>query len=197
MILAPKYLSPKIRNDLNKFSKQFESLWISPNLHHKQNLLLNLTYCPSKQQSMQFLDELAINIDNVVSRNETIVLVGDFNINYFKDVEKQNLETILTPYNLEVQNKEVPTRISRNTFNRSLIDYMIADNFTVNSTIVFDNATFSDHFATLGFLKYKKISNQLSTIKTFFDKKITRQNSSDNLCIHQIGINYIKFRILM
>ena len=48
---------------------------------------------------------------------------------------------------------------------------MIADNFTVNSTIVFDNAIFSDHFATLGFLKYKKISKQLSTIKTFFDKK--------------------------
>ena len=91
---------------------------------------------------MQFLDELAINIDDVVSRNETIVLVGDYNINYFKDVKKQSLETILTSYNIEVQNKEVPTRISRNTFTRSLIDYMIADNFTVNSTIVFDNAIF-------------------------------------------------------
>ena len=62
MILAPKHLSPKIRNHLNKFSKQFESL----KLPQKQNLLLNLTYCPSKQQSMQFLDELAINIDNVL-----------------------------------------------------------------------------------------------------------------------------------
>ena len=140
MILAPKHLSPKIRNDLNSISKQFESLWISFKLPHKQNLLLNLTYCPSKQQSMQFLDELAINIDNVVSRNETIALVGDYNINYFRDVEKQSLETILTPYNLEVQNKKVPTRISRKTFTRSLIDYMISDNFTVNSTIVFDNA---------------------------------------------------------
>ena len=120
---------------------------------------------------MQFQDELAINIDNVVSRNETIVLVGGLKYHYFEDVEKQRLETILTPYGLEVQNKEIPTRISRNTFTRSLIDYMIADNFTVNSTIVIDNAVFSDHFAVLGFSKYKKISKQLSTIKTFFDKK--------------------------
>ena len=97
MILAPKHLSPKLRNDLNKFSKQFENHWISLKLPHKQNLLLNLTYCPSKQQSMQFLDELAIKIDSVVSRNETIVLVGDYNINYFKDVENQSLETNLTP----------------------------------------------------------------------------------------------------
>ena len=170
--MAPKHLSPKIRNDLSNFSKQFESLWISLRLPHKQNLLLNLTYCPSKQQSVQFLDGFAINIDNVFSRKETIVLVGDYNINYFQDVEKQSLETILTPYILEVQNKEVPTRFRRNTFTRSLIDYMGADNFTVNSTIVFDNAIFSDHFATLGFLKYKKIGKQLSTIKTFFDKKL-------------------------
>ena len=75
---------------------------------------------------------------------------------------------------------------------------MIADNFMVNSTIVFDNAIFSDHFAELGFLKYKKISKQHSTIKTFFDKKkIIRQNSLDKLCIHQIGINYIKLQILI
>ena len=42
------------------------------------------------------------------------------------------LETILTPYILEVRN-----------------------NFMVNS-IVFDNANFDDNFATLCFLKYKK-----------------------------------------
>ena len=48
---------------------------------------------------------------------------------------------------------------------------MIADNFTLNSTIDFDNAIFIDHFATLRFLKYQRISKQLSTIKTFFDKK--------------------------
>ena len=165
MILAPKHSSPKIQNDLNKILKQFESLWISLKLPHKQYLLLNLTNCPSKQQSMQFLHELAINIDNVVSRNETIVLVGYYNINYFEDAENQSLETILTPYNLEFFNKEVLTRISRNTLTRSLIDYVIADNFTVNSTIAFDNAIFSDHFATLCFLKYEKISKQLSTIK--------------------------------
>ena len=62
---------------------------------------------------MQFLDELALNIDNVVSRNESSVLVGDYNISYFKDVEKQSLETILTSYSLEVQNKETPNRISK------------------------------------------------------------------------------------
>ena len=120
---------------------------------------------------MQFLEELALNIDNVVSRNETIVLVVDYNINYFKDVEKQSLEIILKPYSLEVQNKEFPTRISRNSFTRILFDYMIADKFTVNSTIVFDNAIFSDQVAALGFLKYKKISKQPGTLKTCFDKK--------------------------
>ena len=113
MILASKNLSPKIRNDLNKVSTQFESLWFSFKLPHKQNLLLNLKYCPSKQQSMQFLIELAINNDNGVSRNETIVFLGDYNINYFKDVEKQSLETVLTQYNLKVQHKVIQIRISK------------------------------------------------------------------------------------
>ena len=94
MTLAPKHLPPKIRNHLKKVSKQFESLWISLKLPHKKDLLLNMTYCPDKQYNMQILDELAINIDNVVSRNEIIVLVGDYNINCFKDVEKQCLENI-------------------------------------------------------------------------------------------------------
>ena len=96
-----------------------------------------------------------------------MVLVGDYNTNYFKDVKKQSLKTILLPYNLKVQNKEVPNRISRNIFTRSLI----ADNFTVNSTRVFDNAIFGYHFATLSFLNYIRISKQLSTKKNGLDKK--------------------------
>ena len=104
---------------------------------------------------MQFLDELASNIFNVVSRKQTIVLVRGYNINYFKDVEKQSLQTILTPYSLEVQNKN-SNSCQWNTFIRSIIDYMIAGNFTVNGTIVFDNAIFGDHFVNLDFLNYKK-----------------------------------------
>ena len=97
LIFATKHFSPKIRNDLNKFSNQVENLCISLKLPQKQNLLIKLTYSPRKQQSMQFLDELASNIIKVVSGNETIVLVRGYNNKFFIDVEKQSLETILTP----------------------------------------------------------------------------------------------------
>ena len=115
---------------------------------------------------MRFQDELALKIDNVVSRNETIVLVGDYNIKYFKDAKKQILEAILTPYLLEDRN-----------------------NFMVKSTIVFGNANFNDNFTTLCFSKGKKSTRSIVQNNCSLIKRLLRQISSDKLYINQIGIN--------
>ena len=85
-----------------------------------------MTYLPSKQLISPFFDQLANNIDNVITENEKLFLVGDY-INYLMDNEK-NLETVLIPYYLNVQNKTVPTRVNKSSNGDSLIVYVISDN---------------------------------------------------------------------
>ena len=52
-------------------------------------------------------------------------MIGDYNINYLENKEKQNLETIIQPYDLNVTNKHQATRIKDES--NSFIDYIIID----------------------------------------------------------------------
>ena len=65
--------------------------------------------------------------------------MGDYNINYLNDSEKQCLDTILTPYGLKILNITEPTRIRKKS--RTLIDYIITDHSCTKSfeTIVSDS----------------------------------------------------------
>ena len=51
--------------------------------------------------------------------------MGEYNINYFDKRERECLETILTPYGLNVMNKDHATRVQNQP--RTLIDYIITD----------------------------------------------------------------------
>ena len=51
--------------------------------------------------------------------------MGDYNINYFENKEKQSLEAILLPYDQNVTNKHQATRFKDES--NSLIDYNIID----------------------------------------------------------------------
>ena len=103
MALFPKHLSPKIRHDLNKFSPQFESIWINLIIANKKQVLLNISYCPNKKQSSLFLNDLALNLDCATTENKQIIVTGDFNIDFFKKGEREKLCTVTTPYGLQVQ----------------------------------------------------------------------------------------------
>ena len=149
MMLVPKVFSPKIRNDLNLFTGNFESVWKLPTC---PSLLVNVTYNPNKQNSTDFLDQLAINIDNAITKNEKIKLLGDYNINYLDTLEGSRLETVILPYDLLIKNQTIPTRLNKGNNTKSLIDYIITDCSTINDTIICDSIVKSDHFATLSLL---------------------------------------------
>ena len=88
MLLIPKTLNPKSRNDLNCMNKnQFESLWVECNFNidptKKNRQLINISYNPSKSLIDPFLEELSTSIDIAIVENKPITLMGDFNINFF------------------------------------------------------------------------------------------------------------------
>ena len=83
---------------------------------------MNVTYNPNKQNSTDFLDQLAIKIDNAITKNEKIILLGDYNINYLDTLERSRLETVILPYDLHIKNQTIPTRLNRGNNTKSLID---------------------------------------------------------------------------
>ena len=58
-------------------------------------------------------------------RKEPLVLMDDYSINYFDKRERECLGTIVTPYGLNVMNKDHPTKVQNQS--RTLIDYIITD----------------------------------------------------------------------
>ena len=168
MMLVPKFFSPKIRNDLNLFTGNFESVWASLKTPTCPSLLVNVTYNPNKQNSTDFLDQLAINIDNAITKNEKIILLGDYNINYLDTLERSRLETVILPYDLHIKSQTFPARLNRS--NKSFIDYIITDCSTKNDAIICDSIVKSDHFVTLSLLGLHVETKNVPVQKKIFDE---------------------------
>ena len=73
-------------------------------------------------------------------------MMGEYNINYLENKEKQNLETIIQPYDLNGTNRHQATRITDES--NSLIDYIV---FNANEPYlysrIFDSLIQADHYA--------------------------------------------------
>ena len=80
MLLVPKSLNPRIRNDL-KMNTSFEALLLEISLANIK-LIVGVVYNPQKHLSSEFLDELVFEIDKISTIGYKFVLMGDFNINY-------------------------------------------------------------------------------------------------------------------
>ena len=133
---------------------------------------MNVTYKPNKQNSTEFLDQLAINIDNAITKNERIILLGDYNVNYLDTLERPRLDTVILPYDLHIENQTIPTHLNRGNNTKSLIDYVITDCSTINNTIICDSIVKSDHFATLSLLGLHVETKRVPVQRKFFDKKL-------------------------
>ena len=55
-------------------------MWIEIGKPLTQELLLNVAYCPNVNLSNIFLDELTVEISNVYSCTDNLILFGDYNI---------------------------------------------------------------------------------------------------------------------
>ena len=110
MMLVPKVFSRKIRNDFILFTGKFESVWVSLKIPTCPPLLVNVTYNPIKQNTLNFWDQLVINIDNAITKNKMRTLMGGYNISYLDTLEKSRFETVLLPYDLHIENQTIPSR---------------------------------------------------------------------------------------
>ena len=158
----------------------FESLWIecklTNSLSEKSRQLINISYNPQKKHYNSFLEELSTSIDYAITEKKPLVLMGDYNIDYFDKRERECLETILTLYGLNVMNKDHATRVQNQS--RTLIDYIITDHLKSENfeTFVSDSVFRTsknksiDHRATsvVSNLQIEKRCNV--TIKEVFDK---------------------------
>lgn len=169
LLLVPRSVNPKRRDDLNLFTV-FESVWVEYNIGSAKQLI-NISYCPNKQYANTFLDELAKNIDNAIVENKPLTLIGDYNINYLNLDERQKLDNCLIPYGLDVTNQITPTRVTESS--KTLLDYIISEPGTVHKYIVSDTPFKTDHLLSL-------IINNFEIKKTEAVLKIIRDTKNYN-----------------
>ena len=127
---------------------------MTTNSTSKQKQLINISYNPSKTLYHLFLEQLSLSIDFAVTENKPITLLGDYNIDYLNERERQDLETVILPYGLRINNTDEPTRVRGNS--KSLIDYIITDHLQAetfrahvsDTPLRTGNKKRIDHFAT-------------------------------------------------
>ena len=150
--------------------KKYDSIWIEFKAGLNKNdrtTLLNLAYNPNRNNKTDFLEDLAKSIDHAQSFNSNLILLGDYNLNYLNEDDKQSLDTILIPYNLDVTNKLTPTQ------SKALIDYIITDlgiKDLTNNSIVFIPPIKTDHQATAFITELKLNNNVRPTKRKIYDK---------------------------
>ena len=109
----------------------------------------------------------SIWVDCAAAESKRIILMGDYDIDFFQKNEKRKLETLLIPYGLVSCNTNIRTRQSVNK--TALIDYIITENF--KKCFVTESILNSDHYGTVAILDEKMMMKQMPIKKTFFRQK--------------------------
>ena len=142
-----------------------EILWVR--IQSKFSFLLGVLYRAEYTDTLkETLDECLLenNIRKVSEKAKSVVLVGDFNINYsnYEDKMREKLENICTTNGLyQLINK--PTRIDPNTFSQTIIDHIWANKEYVPIKDSGTTIGISDHLATYVKLN-KKIEEKSKTV---------------------------------
>ena len=111
--------------DKKSFSKHFEKMGSIKKVLQKISKKISsikLTYNHSKQDQEKFIDELSYNLDYALGQSNTVHVQGHFNLNCLKENEKNKLETVMTPYGLQIVDVPEPTRLAQ--ISESHIDYI-------------------------------------------------------------------------
>ena len=123
-------LGPKQRKDLNIFDKsKFESLWVAGRCNFSNNCRskkpLNVTYNPCKANQIKFFEKLLSNIDNSTCEMLPITMMEDYDLDFLRTLERENLEILILPYDVSVAGPYLPTRIFETT--KTHIDYFLTE----------------------------------------------------------------------
>ena len=120
-----------------------------------------------------FLEKLALGIDLAIVEGKSVILAGDYNLNYFAKRDRNLLQSVISPYDLKPTNNDTATRITNSS--STLIDYIITEDYETG--IVADTILKTDHFATITALKSVMLKSK-TTKKKIFD--IAFQNFIEN-----------------
>ena len=114
-----------------------ESMWVQfTHLKTEQKFMINLSYCPNKKFDGEFLESLARRIDRAVSQKMPVILMGDYNLNYWDQSDRSKNDTVVVPYDLNINNVSHASRIGNKK--GPLTDYIITEgSLTINKTYVF------------------------------------------------------------
>ena len=125
----------------------FESLWVEISNPFQEKVLVNISYCPNKNLTDFFFDEITSEISAAFSQTDNIILFGDYNTNIFEKNGKESLEKFASNSNLKIVNE---TEASWTNGSKStLIDHCLTSKHQVFQTITVEQMFGSDHFTKI------------------------------------------------
>ena len=125
-----------------------------------------IMYMSRKKLVKMFLEKLVLGIDLAMAEGKSVILAGDYNLNYFTKRDRSLLQSVISPYALKPTNNDTATRMTNSS--STLIEYIITDDYETG--IVADTILKTDHFATITVLKSVMLKSK-TTKKKFFAKK--------------------------
>ena len=162
IMYIPKILKPCLRDDLNCFpDTNFESLWVKLSIQKKMRF--EFVILSRKKLVKMFLEKLVLGIDLARAEGKSVILAGDYNLNYFAKRDRGLLQSVLPPYDLKQTNNDTVTGMTNSS--STLIDYIITDDY--ETLIVADTILKTDHFATITVLKSVMLKSKTTKEKNF------------------------------
>ena len=120
-----------------------------------------------------FLEKLVLGIDLAMAEGKSIILAGDYNLNYYAKRDRGLLQSVISPYDLKLSNIDTATRMTNSS--STFIDYIITDD---NKTgILADTILKTDHFAIITVPKSLMLKSKTTK------KKILTKNFSYSVLI--------------
>ena len=171
-------------NDILFENCNVESLFIDITISKSEKYIVGGIYKHPNQGLKQFQNELIKNITNIKNQNKTIMLLGDFNI----DFNKLNLIPDISDYFLNLEEHglsqliKFPTRVTDHS--STIIDHIYlqkTNNITFNEGVI--KCDITDHDATFIILNNSKLNN-------YKDRPLIRIYSDKNLANFKNQLEY-------
>ena len=184
-------LNLKLRNDLDKFDSDIETLSIEIENRNSKNIVLSGIYRPPRGNINSFKDHLKTIMSKNSLTNKHVFITGDFNI---ISLDYSSNEHVKDFFHASFQNYFVPlinrpTRVTRKS--ATCIDHILTNSF-IDSEIetgIFKN-DMSDHFPVFCNIKTNVSTN---SDKTIIYKRTFNEESVDDFkyLLNHVDWNYI------
>ena len=108
-------------------------------------MLTNFVILSRKKLVKMFLEILVLGIDLALAEGKSVILPGDYNLNYFAKRDRNLLSSVISLNDLKASNNDTATRMTNSS--STLINYIITEYYETG--IVADTILKTDRFATI------------------------------------------------